>query len=73
MPASAIVLHNQEVVPGEHHDDRNFYVSENQWDVEDQNANPTRCLANSNKSSSPVRSNLDPLRGVSMQSLEKLQ
>ena len=38
MSATVIVLLNQEVVLGEHQDDRNLYFSENQWDVEVRNA-----------------------------------
>ena len=70
MAASAKVLHNQEVVLGEHHDDRNIHFREDQRDVKDREVHHhTRSLARSNKLSSAVCSNLNPVRGVSMQSL----
>lgn len=64
-----MVLHNQEIILGEHHNDRNIYFSKNQWDAEDQDTHLSHCLASSNKSSSLVCSNLNPLQGVSMEKL----
>ena len=67
--AFAKVLRNQDVELGEHDDNRNLYYSENQLNMEDKNAHHSHFWASSNNFSSAVCSNLDPVRGATMQSL----